>query len=87
MVVAFLGIVSNSSHMLGKTLLKKKKKLSMLYSMNDDMIYTSYFGNAKKILEEVPDAGLISIACKTPTWFKGEKFIPFYGFAYNEDTH
>ena len=51
------------------------------------MIYTSYFGNIKKILEEVPDAGLISIAGKTPDWFKGEKFIPFYGFAYNEDTH
>ena len=41
-----------------------------------EMIYTSYFGNVKKILEEVPDAGLISIAGKTPTWFKGEKFKP-----------
>ena len=35
--------------MLGKTLLKKE--LSMLHSMDDEMIYTSYFGNAKKILE------------------------------------
>ena len=35
--------------MLGKTLLKKE--LSMLYSIDDEMIYTSYFGNAKKILE------------------------------------
>lgn len=78
-------MVSNSSYMLGKTLLKKE--LSMLYSIDDEMIYTSYFGNVKKILEEVPDAGIISIAGKTPDWFKGEKFIPFYGFAYNEDTH
>ena len=67
-------MVSNSSYMLGKTLLKKE--LSMLCSMHDDMIYTSYFGNVKKILEEVPDAGLISIAGKTPDWFKGEKFKP-----------
>ena len=44
--------------------------------MKDEMIYTSYFGNVKKILEEVPDAGLISITGKTPDWFKGEKFKP-----------
>ena len=48
-----------------------------------EMIYTSYFGNVKKILEEVPDAGLISIAGKAPDWFKGEKFkllMPHYGW-------
>ena len=47
-----------------------------------EMIYTSYFGNVKKILEEVQDAGLISIASKTPDWFKGWKFnplVPHYG--------
>ena len=38
------------------------------------MIYTSYFGNIKNILKAIPDAGLISIAGKTPDWFKGEKF-------------
>ena len=40
----------------------------------DEMIYTSYFGNIKKILAAVPDAKFISIAGKTPNWFVGEKF-------------
>ena len=40
------------------------------------MIYTSYFGNIKKILAAFPNAGLVSIAGKTPDWFKGEKFKP-----------
>ena len=40
------------------------------------MIYTSYFGNIKKILEAIPNAGLVSIAGKTLDWFKGEKFKP-----------
>lgn len=39
------------------------------------MIYTSYFGNIKKVLAAVPDAGLVSIAGKTPNWFTGERFI------------
>lgn len=36
--------------------------------------YTSYFGNIKNILKDDPDAGLVSIAGKTPEWFKGLKF-------------
>ena len=40
------------------------------------MIYTSYFGNVRKILASIPDVGLISIAGKTPDWFEGEKFKP-----------
>ena len=36
--------------------------------------YTSYFGRVKKILEVEPDAGLVSIAGKTPEWFTGCKF-------------
>ena len=36
--------------------------------------YTSYFGNIRKILKEDPDAGLVSIAGKTPSWFKEHKF-------------
>lgn len=39
------------------------------------MIYTSYFSNIKKVLTAVPDAGLVSIAGKTPDWFTGERFI------------
>ena len=49
--------------------------------MKDDMIYTSYFGNARKILKTIPNAGLISIAGKTPDWFIGKKFkqlMPHY---------
>jgi len=45
------------------------------------MIYTSYFGNIKKILKSCPDAGLISIAGRTPEWFDGKKFkdlMPHY---------
>lgn len=38
------------------------------------MIYTSYFGNIKKILAAMPDARFISIAGKTPDWFDGKKF-------------
>ena len=48
----------------------------MLCSMKDDMIYTSYFGNIEKILASIPDAGFVSIAGKTPDWFKGQKFKP-----------
>lgn len=40
------------------------------------MVYTSYFGNIEKILATVPDARLVSIAGKTPDWFKGEKYKP-----------
>ena len=36
--------------------------------------YTSYFGNVKNILEAEPDAGLVSIAGKTPDWFDGQRF-------------
>ena len=36
--------------------------------------YTSYFGNIKKILDYDKDAGLVSIAGKTPDWFIGAKF-------------
>lgn len=39
------------------------------------MIYTSYFGNIKKILAAFPDAGLVSIAGKTPEWFNGKKYL------------
>ena len=60
--------------------------------------YTSYFGNIKKILKACPDAGLVSIAGKTPDWFKGQKFkklAPHYDwwkewhdmFASNLDSH
>lgn len=52
------------------------RELHMQCYMKDDMIYTSYFGNAKNILEICPDAGLISIAGKTPEWFDGKKFKP-----------
>lgn len=33
------------------------------------MIYTSYFGNMKKIRKEHPEISLFSIAGKTPNWF------------------
>ena len=36
------------------------------------MIYTSYFGNIRKLPE---DAILISIARSTPKWFKGEALL------------
>ena len=45
------------------------------------MIYTSYFGNIKKIIKKHPDAGLISIAGATPAWFTGMKckeLMPHY---------
>lgn len=32
-------------------------------------IYTSYFGNIKKIQAQYPEMCLVSIAGKTPTWF------------------
>lgn len=32
-------------------------------------IYTSYFDNAKKIREQIPNMCLISVAGKTPSWF------------------
>lgn len=32
-------------------------------------IYTSYFGNVKKIREQIPDMCLVSVAGKTPSWF------------------
>ena len=47
------------------------------------MIYTSYFGNIKKILSEHPDAVLISIAGKSPDWFNGleyKKLAPKYNW-------
>ena len=37
------------------------------------MIYTSYFGNIKKIKAKMPQLVLISIAGKTPDWFDGKK--------------
>ena len=40
------------------------------------MIYTSYFGNARSILDACPDACLISIAGKTPEQFNYYKFKP-----------
>ena len=40
------------------------------------MVYTSYFGNIEKIFATVPDARLVSIAGKTPDWFKGENSKP-----------
>lgn len=36
-------------------------------------IFTSYFGNIKRIIEHMPDACLMSIAGKTPDWFTGHK--------------
>ena len=44
--------------------------------MRADMIYTSYFGNIKKIQNAISDAMFISIAGKTPEWFTGKKYIP-----------
>ena len=44
--------------------------------LSKTITYTSYFGNIKKILASVPDAGLVSIAGKTPDWFNGKKFNP-----------
>ena len=47
------------------------------------MIYTSYFGNIKKIKTAFPDAVLVSIAGKTPDWFDGRKcgkLAPKYGW-------
>lgn len=38
------------------------------------MIYTSYFGNIRKIKAAFPDAVLVSIAGKTPDWFEGRKY-------------
>ena len=38
------------------------------------MIYTSYFGNIKKVKADIPDAAFISIAGRTPDWFIGVKF-------------
>lgn len=43
-------------------------------SLDISPFYTSYFGNIKKILEVEPNAGLVSIAGKTPDWFTGCKF-------------
>lgn len=37
------------------------------------MIYTSYFGNIKKIQAKMPQLVLVSIAGKTPEWFDGKK--------------
>lgn len=37
------------------------------------MIYTSYFGNIKKIKAKMPQLVLVSIAGKTPDWFDGKK--------------
>ncbi len=37
------------------------------------MIYTSYFGNIKKIQAKMPQLVLVSIAGKTPDWFDGKK--------------
>lgn len=38
------------------------------------MIYTSYFGNIRKIKAAFPDAALISIAGKSPDWYNGLKY-------------
>ena len=38
------------------------------------MIYTSYFGNIRKIKAAFPDAVLVSIAGRTPDWFEGRKY-------------
>ena len=46
----------------------------MIASSEDIRIYTSYFGNVKKILKTFPDACLVSIAGKTPDWFTGLKY-------------
>ena len=43
-------------------------------SGDEALIYTSYFGNMKKILSSVLDAKFVSIAGKTPCWFKGERY-------------
>ena len=40
------------------------------------MIYTSYFGNTKSILDAFPDAGLISIAGKTPESLECARYKP-----------
>jgi len=45
-----------------------------MMSIEDKRLYTSYFGNVKKILKTFPDACLVSIAGKTPDWFKGIKY-------------
>ena len=37
------------------------------------MIYTSYFGNIKKLKLKNPQLVLVSIAGKTPEWFDGKK--------------
>lgn len=39
-------------------------------------MFTSYFGNIKKITSAYPDACLVSIAGKSPSWFNGEKYKP-----------
>lgn len=52
------------------------KEYLMQLCTKDDVIYTSYFGNTKKIIKCIPNACLVSIAGKTPDWFKGEKYKP-----------
>lgn len=42
------------------------------------MIYTSYFGNLKKLQGIAPNMAFVSIAGKTPTWFEEDKI----GFKY-----
>lgn len=42
--------------------------------IEDIKIYTSYFGNVKKILKAFPNACLVSIAGKTPDGFSGVKY-------------
>ena len=37
------------------------------------MIYTSYFGNVKKLKLKMPQLVLVSIAGKTPDWFDGKR--------------
>ena len=44
------------------------------FKTGGQMIYTSYFGNIKKIKSINPEANLISIARKSPTWYSGREY-------------
>ena len=55
----------------------------LMVEAKDICIYTSYFGNARKILKTFPDACLVSIAGKTPDWLvcaKYKKLAPHYSW-------
>lgn len=46
------------------------------------MIYTSYFGNMKKITSQNPKMTFFSIAGKTPDWFENAKTILYQKLSY-----